>query len=101
MICNLCSSFLGLCIFNYEQLCSKRLGGMDWIDPNRLVDDFPHQPNYETLCTSAQNDCHLCVFLRLVIERGNARDTTRYVVDADKALLPIKLSQRRHGDWYY
>jgi hypothetical protein len=72
---------------------------MDLPDPKRLAKDFPHQPNYETLCKSAQNSCHICVFLRLVIAGGLPGDLTRYAVDPEEALLPIKLSQG--NDWIY
>lgn len=101
MICNLCSSFLNQCTSNYEKLYSKLVDGLELIDPNGLVDNIPHHPNYETLRTSAQNGCHVCVFLQLAIDRGNTHDLTRYVVDAGEALLPIKLSQWHQGEWHY
>src|SRR6267378_4211231 len=97
--CSLCGSFLSLCASNYEQSFSKRLDDMDLTDPEGLAKDFPHQPNYEALCKSAQNGCHICVFLRLIIDRGLPGDLMRYAVDPEEALLPIKLSQTS-TDWY-
>ncbi|KAN0084701.1 Heterokaryon incompatibility protein (HET) domain containing protein [Elaphomyces granulatus] len=72
---------------------------MHLTDPEGLAKDFPHQPNYEALCKSVQNGCHICVFLRLIIDRGLPGDLMRYAVDPEEALLPIKLSQTS-TDWY-
>ncbi len=100
VICSLCNSFLSLCASNYEQLCSKRSEGVDWISPSKLADNFAHQPTYDMLCASAQNGCHICVLLRLVVNRDESFDKSRCVDDTGETSSQIKLSQRYHGTWF-
>ena len=99
-LCSLCTAFVSNCISKYQALRQANVQGLDLADPTDLVKDFSHYSHFEALCASAQQGCHLCLFLRLLINRGRPYELGRYVIQASEASLPIKLSQI-YGDWRY
>lgn len=100
-LCGLCSAFIERCTFRYAELYQARPEGVDLSDPSHLADDFVHHANYPALCASALQGCHICVFLRILIERGHPYELGRYTAAARETSLPIKLSQESHGEWRY